>query len=47
MGLIKNIKKQFIAFVVLSIVAVNLSSCVYANNKDWDELSSIEKEEIR
>ena len=47
MRLIKNIKKQFLALAVLGMIAINLSGCTYANNKNWDDLTAGEKEELQ
>lgn len=47
MRLIKNIKKQFLALAILGMIAINLSGCVYANNKSWDDLTAEEKEEMQ
>lgn len=47
MRLIKNIKKQFLALAILGMVAINLSGCTYANNKNWDDLTAEEKEELQ
>ncbi|MBD5543493.1 MAG: hypothetical protein HDR01_04400 [Lachnospiraceae bacterium] len=47
MSLIKNIKKQFLALAILGMVAINLSGCVYANNKNWNDLTAEGKEELQ
>lgn len=47
MRLIKNNKKQFFALVILGMIAINLSGCTYANNKNWDDLTAEEKEELQ
>ena len=47
MRLIKNIKKQFLALAILGMIATNLSGCTYANNKNWDDLTAEEKEELQ
>lgn len=47
MRLIKNIKKQFLALAVLGMIAISLSGCTYANNKNWDDLTAGEKEELQ
>ena len=44
---IKNIKKQFLALAISGMIAINLSGCVYANNKNWDDLTVEEKEELQ
>ena len=47
MRLIKNIKKQFLALAVLGMIVISLSGCPYANNKNWDDLTAGEKEELQ
>ena len=29
------------------MIAINLSGCTYANNKNWDDLTAEEKEELQ
>ncbi len=41
------IKKQFLALAILGMIAINLSGCTYANNKNWDDLTAEEKEELQ
>ena len=47
MRLIRNIRKQFLALAILGMIAINLSGCTYANNKNWDDLTAEEKEELQ
>ena len=47
MRLIKYIKKQFLGLTILGMIAINLSGCTYANNKNWDDLTAEEKEELQ
>lgn len=45
MGILKKeIKKVFVA-VVLVIVSVTMSGCVYADNKSWGDMTYDEKQE--
>ncbi len=46
MGILeKEIKKVF-AVVVLVIVSVAMSGCVYADNKSWGDMTYEEKQEV-
>lgn len=47
MGLIKRIKKLFPVTLALSIIAITMSGCVYANNKSWNDMTPEEQEEVR
>lgn len=47
MRLIKNIKKQFLALAVLGMIVISFSGFTYANNKNWDDLTAGEKEELQ
>ncbi len=42
----KEIKKVFAA-VVLVIVSVTMSGCVYADNKSWGDMTYEEKREVK
>ncbi len=47
MGILeKEIKKVFAA-VVLVIVSVTMSGCVYADNKSWGDMTYEEKREVK
>ncbi len=47
MGILeKEIKKVFAA-VVLVIVSVTMSGCVYADNKSWGDMTYEEKQEVK
>lgn len=39
-------KKVFMA-VILGIVSVTMSGCVYAGNKSWSSMTSEEKQEVK
>ena len=41
MGLIKR------NIVIFGVVAMTLSGCTYANNKNWDDMTPEEQEEVR
>ena len=47
MGLIKKIKKISIIAIMLSMMSVTLSGCVYANNKNWSDMTAQEKQEVK
>lgn len=47
MGLIKKIKKFSITATMLSMISVTLSGCVYANNKNWSDMTVQEKQEVK
>lgn len=47
MGLTKTIKKLLSVSLALCIIASTMSGCVYANNKNWHEMTSEEQEEVR
>lgn len=47
MGILeKEIKKVFAA-VVLVIISVTMSGCVYADNKSWGDMTYEEKQEVK
>jgi len=41
------IKKHLLDLAILGMIAINLSGCTYANNKNWDDLTAEEKEELQ
>ncbi len=47
MGRIKKIKKLCSALLAVVMITITMSGCVYANNKDWDEMTPKEQEEVR
>ena len=47
MGLIKKVKKFSVTIIVLSMMSATLSSCVYANNKNWNDSTAREKQEVK
>ncbi len=47
MGRIKKIKKLLPVFLAVVMITMTMSGCVYANNKDWDEMTPKEQEEVR
>ena len=47
MGLIKRIKKLLPVTLVLGMIAITMSGCVYANNKSWHDMTPEEQQEVR
>lgn len=39
--------KRFLVTVMIMCSMTMLSGCVYANNKNWDDMSAEEKQEVR
>lgn len=42
-----KISKLFLAILLLSMIAVTMSGCAYANNKNWNDMTPEEQEEVR
>lgn len=47
MGLIHKIKKIYFLTIVLSTITGTMSGCVYANNKNWNDMTLQEKQEVK
>lgn len=47
MELIKKIKKFSVTAIMLSMMSVTLSGCVYANNKNWSDMTAHERQEVK
>ncbi len=47
MGRTIKIKKLLLAVLALSMIAMTMSGCVYANNKSWDDMTAEEQEAVR
>lgn len=47
MGLIKRIKNLLAITLILCMLAITMSGCVYANNKSWHDMTSEEQEEVK
>ena len=47
MRLIKKIKNFSITGIILSMISIILNGCVYANNKNWNDMTSQEKQEVK
>lgn len=39
--------KLFLIILLFSMIAITMSGCVYVNNKDWDDMTPEEQEEVR
>ena len=39
--------KLFLIILLLSMTAMTMSGCVYVNNRDWDDMTPEEQEEVR
>ncbi len=39
--------KLFLIILLFSMIAITMSGCVYVNNKNWDDMTPEEQEEIR
>ena len=42
-----RISKLFLIILMFSMIAITMSGCVYANNKNWDDMTPAEQEEVR
>lgn len=42
-----RISKLFLIILLFSMIAITMSGCVYVNNKDWDDMTPEEQEEVR
>lgn len=42
-----RILKLFLIILLFSMIAITMSGCVYVNNKDWDDMTPEEQEEVR
>lgn len=42
-----RISKLFLIILLFSMIAITMSGCVYANNKNWDDMTPEEQEEVR
>lgn len=42
-----RISKLFLIILMFSMIAITMSGCVYANNKNWDDMTPEEQEEVR
>lgn len=47
MGRTIKIKKLLLAVLALSMIAMTMNGCVYANNKSWDDMTAEEQEAVR
>lgn len=47
MGQNEKIKKLFLVILMLGTIAVTMNGCAHVNNKNWDDMTSEEQEEVR
>ena len=42
-----RISKLYLIILLFSMNAITMSGCVYVNNKNWDDMTPEEQEEVR
>ena len=42
-----RISKLYLIIFLFSMIAITMSGCVYVNNKNWDDMTPEEQEEVR
>lgn len=42
-----RISKLYLIILLFSMIAITMSGCVYVNNKNWDDMTPEEQEEVR
>jgi len=42
-----KIQKLFLVILLIGMIAMTMSGCAYVNNKNWDDLTSEEQEEVQ
>lgn len=42
-----RISKLFLTILLLGMMAVTMSGCSYVNNRNWDDMTKEEQEEVR
>lgn len=42
-----KIRKIFLAILLVGMIAMTMSGCAYVNNKNWDDMTPEEQEEVR
>ena len=47
MGRTIKIKKLLLVALALSMIAMTMNGCVYANNTSWDDMTAEEQEAVR
>lgn len=41
------VQKLFLVILLIGMIAMTMSGCAYVNNKNWDDLTPGEQEEVR
>ena len=41
-----RISKLYLIILLFSMIAITMSGCVYVNNKNWDDMTPEEQEEV-
>lgn len=47
MGRTERIRKLFLVTLLLGMIAMTMNGCAYVNNKNWDDMTPEEQEEVR
>ncbi len=42
-----KISKLFLTILLFSMIAMTMNGCTYVNNKNWDDMTPAEQEEVR
>lgn len=42
-----KISKFFLTIFLFSMIAMTMNGCAYVNNKNWDDMTPAEQEEVR
>ncbi len=42
-----KISKLFLTILLFSMIAMTMNGCAYVNNKNWDDMTTAEQEEVR
>lgn len=47
MGRTERIRKLFLVTLLFGMIAMTMNGCAYVNNKNWDDMTHEEQEEVR
>lgn len=42
-----KISKLFLTILLFNMIAMTMNGCAYVNNKNWDDMTPAEQEEVR
>lgn len=42
-----KISKLFLTILLFSMIVMTMNGCAYVNNKNWDDMTTAEQEEVR